>query len=193
MNADPVASSEHFELVYYASQESWVRQTLDALEQWRRQLGEHAEILPPRVRVQTSATVADFMRATGEPGWMAGASDGQSIALQPLELLGRKHLLYSTLRHELTHLVVHRLAAKGVPRWFEEGCVLYLAGERIDSPSRTAMTGPEMDDAITHPRSEAELKGAYSQALERVKQFARKHGDEGLWQALAKPEEISSL
>ena len=137
---DPIASSEHFELVYPASQEPWVKQTLDTLEQWRKELGAHAEILPPRVRVETWATVGEFIRATGQPGWMAASSDGQSIALQPLELLARKRILNQTLRHELTHLVVHRLRAKGVPRWFEEGWVLYLTGERIEAPATALMT-----------------------------------------------------
>src|SRR5208337_1915807 len=127
-DADPIASSEHFELVYPSSQEPWVRQTLDTLEQWRKELGAHAEVLPPRLRVETWGSVGEFIRATGQPGWMAASSDGQSIALQPLELLARKRILDQTLRHELTHLVVRRLRAKGVPRWFEEGLVLYLTG-----------------------------------------------------------------
>ena len=150
-----MASSEHFELVYPSSQEPWVKQTLDTLEQWRKELGAHAEILPPRVRVETWATVGEFIRATGQPGWMAASSDGQSIALQPLELLARKRILNQTLRHELTHLVVHRLRAKGVPRWFEEGLVLYLTGERIEAPATALMTARELEEAITQPRSEA--------------------------------------
>ena len=138
-NPDPIASSEHFELVYPSSQEPWVKQTLDTLEQWRKELGAHAEILPPRVRVETWDAVGEFIRATGQPGWMAASSDGQTIAVQPLELLARKRILNQTLKHELTHLVVHRLRAKGVPRWFEEGLVLYMTGEeskRRPSPSR---------------------------------------------------------
>jgi stage II sporulation protein D len=186
-DADPIASSEHFELVYFSSQEPWVKQTLDTLEQWRRGLGTHAEILPSRIHVQTWARVADFIRATGEPGWMAAASDGQSIALQPLELLARKRILTQTLRHELTHLVVYRLGAKSVPRWFEEGAVLYLTGERIETPPRAFKTERELEDAIAKPRSEAEMKAAYAQALERVRQFARRHGDAALWRALAQP------
>src|ERR1035441_9635607 len=126
---DPIASSEHFELIYFSSQEPWVKQTLDTLEYWHRELGTHADILPSRVRVQTWSSVADFGRATGEPGWMAAASDGQSISLPPLQILGRKRILKQTLRHELTHLVVHRMAAKDEPRWLEEGSVLYLTGE----------------------------------------------------------------
>jgi stage II sporulation protein D len=185
--ADPIASSENFELIYFSSQEPWVKQTLDTLEQWRRELGVHAEIPPPRVRVQTSASVADFIRATGEPGWMAAANDGQSIALQPLELLGRKRILTQTLRHELTHLVVHRLAAKGVPRWFEEGAVLYLSRDRIESLPSAFKTGQELEDAITKPHSEAEMKAAYAQALKRVQQFALRQGNGALWRTLEQP------
>jgi len=186
-DADPIASSEHFELVYVSSQEAWVKQTLDTLEQWRKELGAHAEVLPSRVRVETWTRVQDFTRATGEPGWMAASSDGQSIALQPLELLARKRILNQTLRHELTHLVVHRLRAQGVPRWFEEGSVLYMTGERIEASSVELKTTQELEEAVTQPRSEAEMKSAYAQALERVRQFARQRDDADVWRLLAHP------
>lgn len=186
---DPIASSEHFELAYPDSQETWVGETLDTLEHWRRQLGAHAGVLPLRVRVTTWATVAEFISATGEPGWMAAASDGQSIALQPLALLAREQILHQTLRHELTHLVVHRLSAKGVPRWFEEGLVLYLTGERIEARPAAFKTTNELEDAIIKPRSEAEMKAAYARALERVRQIARREGAAALWRLLEHPEE----
>ena len=164
-----------------------MKQTLDTLEQWRKELGAHAEILPPRERVETWGSVEEFIRATGQPGWMAATSDGQSIALQPLELLARKRILNQTLRHELTHLVVHRLRAKGVPRWFEEGWVLYLTGERIEAPATALKTAKELDEAITKPRSEAEMKTAYAQALERVRQLARREGEAAMWRLLEHP------
>jgi stage II sporulation protein D len=205
---DPIASSEHFELAYPSSQEPWVKQTLETLERWRRELGSHAEALPSRVRVRTWASTEEFIRATGQPGWTAAASEGQSIALQPLDLLARKRILYQTLRHELTHLVAHRLCAPGVPRWFEEGLVLYTTGERIAGgtaalPSSSfppnssstaareresdAMTELQLERAITKPRSAAEMKAAYAQALERVRRLARHRGDETLWQVLEHP------
>jgi stage II sporulation protein D len=184
---DPIASSEHFELVYPASQEPWVKQTLETLEQWRKELGAHAEILPPRVRVETWGSVGEFIGATGQPGWMAASSDGQSVALQPLELLARKRVLNQTLRHELTHLVVDRVRAKGVPRWFEEGWVLYLTGERIEPPTTAPMTATELEEAISKPRSEADLKAAYAQALERVRQLVRREGDAAPWRMIEHP------
>jgi stage II sporulation protein D len=184
---DPIASSEHFELVYPASQEPWVKQALETLEQWRKELGARAEALPSRVRVLTWAATEEFIRATGQPGWVAATSDGQSIALEPLALLARKRILNQTLRHELTHLVVHRLCAKGVPRWFEEGLVLYLTGERIEP--RTTARAPEqkLEAAVSKPRSEAEMKAAYAQALERVRRLARRQGDRALWRVLEHP------
>lgn len=118
---------------------------------------------------------------------MAASSDGQSIALQPLDLLARKRILNQTLRHELTHLVVHRLRAKGVPRWFEEGLVLYLTGERIEAPATALMTASELEEAITQPRSEGEMKAAYAQAQERVRNLARRQGDAALWRVLEHP------
>jgi stage II sporulation protein D len=187
LEPDPIASSEHFELVYPASQEPWVKQALETLEQWRKELGARAEALPSRVRVQTWAVTEEFIRATGQPGWMAAMSDGQSIALEPLALLARKRILNQTLRHELTHLVVHRLRAKGVPRWFEEGLVLYLTGERIEPHTRARATEQELEAAISKPRSEAEMKAAYAQALERVRRLARRQGDGALWQVLEHP------
>lgn len=186
-DADPVASSEHFELVYFSSQERWVRETLDALEHWRKELGVHAEVLPQRVRVQTWTRVADFTRSTGEPGWAAAANDGRSITLQPLELLARKAILSQTLRHELTHLVVHQMKAKSTPAWLEEGSVLYLTGERIEAPASSFKSDSDLDSAVTYPHSEREMKGAYAESLQRVRRFVSLNGEAALWRAIEHP------
>ncbi len=185
---DPIVSSEHFELEYPLSQQTWVKRTLETLERWRRELGTNAETLPSRVRVETFNTTEGFVRATGEPGWMAASSDGFSISLQPLALLARKQILDQTLRHELTHLVVHRVRVKGVPRWFEEGCVLYLTRERIDAPTNEQTSTVELEAAVAKPGSEAQMRAAYAQALERVRRFAQRQGDAALWRALMHPD-----
>jgi stage II sporulation protein D len=186
---DPIASSEHFELFYPASQEPWVEQALETLEQCYKEIGAPAEALPPRLRVQTWAATEEFIRATGQAGWMAAASDSESIALQPLELLARKRILRQTLRHELTHLTVHRLRGPGVPRWFEEGLVLYLTGERIEPPAMTRARYRGLEIAISQPRSEAEMKAAYALALAKVRRFARQQGSASLWRVLEHPTE----
>jgi ribosomal 50S subunit-associated protein YjgA (DUF615 family) len=44
-----------------------------------------------------------------------------------------------------------------------------------------------LEAAITKPRSEAEMKAAYAQALERVRRLARRDGDTALWRILEHP------
>lgn len=186
-DSDPVVSSEHFELAYPSSQGPWVTQALECLEHWRKELGPHTQLLPTRVKVQAWASTSDFIRATGQPGWVAATSDGQTICVQPLDLLARKQILSQTLRHEVTHLAVHHLRAGGVPRWYEEGFVLYLTGERIEAPAAPPAPFHDLDEAIVNSHSEAEMKAAYARALERVKQRARDRADTDLWRLLQHP------
>ena len=66
--------------------------------------------------------------------------------------------------------------------------MLYLSGERIEAPAVALKTTRELEEAVTKPRSEAEMKAAYAQALERVRQFAQRRGDADLWRLLAHPD-----
>ncbi|MEJ2010125.1 MAG: hypothetical protein P8Z30_18550, partial [Acidobacteriota bacterium] len=186
-DSDPVASSEHFELEYPEAQKPWVSRTLNQLESWRRFLKQFASPGTRRVQVETWNTTAEFIRATGEPGWVAGSSDGKSIYLQPLATLAAKGILISTLRHELTHLTLHRLRAPGVPEWFEEGFVLYLTDEPINKGVRARASGRTLGQALARPRSAPEMHIAYAKAALLVRQFAEQHGPMALWQVLEHP------
>lgn len=185
--ADPVLSSEHFELDFPDNQQPWANETLQSLETARRKLESRAGGLPAKVRVETFAATADFVRASGLPGWAAAFTDGKSILLQPLGTLKRKGILTSTLRHELAHLAIHGRRFPQVPRWFEEGMVLYLTGEQLAPGSRSGPGGRSLSQSISHPRSEAEMRAAYALALKRVNQLARERGEAALWQILEKP------
>jgi stage II sporulation protein D len=185
--AERILSSEHFELLFPPGQELWVAQTLRTLEGYRKELGSRAEALPARVQVRTWETTEQFIRASGQPGWVAASNDGEAIQLQPLRLLKRKGILDSTLRHELTHLVVRRLRAPQVPRWFEEGLVLYLAGEQPPARVGTSFSGRNLEEAVTRPQSEAEMKAAYAAALAKVRSLAHERGEAALWLVLQHP------
>jgi stage II sporulation protein D len=185
--AERILSSEHFELFFPPGQEPWVAETLRTLERYRQELGTRANVLPARVQARTWETTEEFIRASGQPGWVAASNDGQSIQLQPLRLLKRKGILDSTLRHELTHLMVGRLRAPQVPRWFEEGLVLYLTGEQPGAGAAAALSGRSLEESVSHPRSEAEMKAAYARALERVRELARQRGEPTLWLVLQHP------
>jgi len=187
--ADPVASSEHFQLDYPTSQQAWISRTLQGLESSRRALGEHAAILAAKIRVATFDTTMDFVRATGQPGFAAASTDGSSIALQPLRTLQQKGILESTLRHEVTHLAIHRRRDPRVPEWFEEGLVLYLTGERIVPVTSPGRTSRRLEDGVQQPRSEAEMRRAYALAWRLVAEVAERRGAATLWQMLEHPSD----
>ena len=184
---DSIASSEHCELVFPASEQTWVQPTLEAFENSYREVATRAYALPKRVRMRTWPTSEEFIRATGQPGWQAAGGNGQSIALQPLSLLHRKRILKQTLRHELMHLAVHWLRAAQVPRWFEEGMVLYLTHEQVPATPNSVGAGRNLEVAISKPHSEAEMKAAYAQALMRVQELSRERGEPALWRVLQHP------
>jgi stage II sporulation protein D len=180
-------SSEHFEIVFPSRQEHLAAAALETLEAQRTKLGARADALPTRIRVRSWATTVDFIHAVRQPGWVAGTNDGRVIDLQPLDLLKRKGILESTLRHEMTHLVVRRLRAAGVPHWYEEGLVLFLTGEVVKGESRALDPRRGLELSLTGPRSEREMRAAYAQALEHVRELAGRKGEAVLWRVLERP------
>ncbi|MFB3923436.1 MAG: SpoIID/LytB domain-containing protein [Terriglobia bacterium] len=186
-DATRILSSEHFEIVFPPRQERWAAKALEVLEASRVKLGNRASLMPTRTRVRTWETTAEFIRVTRQPGWVAGSNDGHLIDLQPLDLLKHKGILESTLRHELTHLVVRRYRASQVPRWYEEGMVVFLTGEPVGNSNRVRDPRRSLDLSISEPRSESEMRAAYAEAAERVRDLARRRGEAGLWQALERP------
>ncbi|HXH49479.1 MAG TPA: SpoIID/LytB domain-containing protein, partial [Terriglobia bacterium] len=185
--SDPIASSEHFELAYPETQRRWVNHALNQLESWRRVLAQYAGPPEKKVHVETWNTTLEFIRATGQPGWVAGSSDGKSIFLQPLATLAAKSVLVSTLRHELTHLILHRLRTPGVPEWYEEGLVLYLTGEPISSGAPMHASARALGQSLARPRSAAEMHAAYARAALLVRRLAGQRGPGSLWEVLEHP------
>jgi stage II sporulation protein D (peptidoglycan lytic transglycosylase) len=184
---DPILSSEHFQLVFPHGQEPWTNKTLNALETMRVEMESRVGVLPAKVRVETFRTTADFIRGAKQPGWVAASTDGVSISLQPLSTLERKRILISTLRHELAHLAVYRMRSPGTPSWFEEGLALYLTGEQVAGDSRFDFRGRTLEETVSKPSSEAEMKAAYARALGRVRNLARERGQAALLQILQHP------
>jgi hypothetical protein len=174
-------------MVFPPRQERLAARALEVLEAQRAKLGGRADLLPTRIRVRTWETTADFIRATRQPGWVAASNDGRVIDLQPLDLLKCKGILDSTLRHELTHLVVRRRRAPEAPRWYEEGLVLYLTGEPVGETTRSLDPRRSLELSLSEPRSENEMRAAYAQALDRVKELAQQRGEAALWQVLERP------
>jgi stage II sporulation protein D len=105
----------------------------------------------PRLRVYPS--VAVFRDATGEPGWVAASTSGRTIRTQP-------NPAPATLLHEMLHVVTEDRARPGLPRWFQEGLVLFLAKEPA--------TAPGVPEAA---------RREYAAYRERVQRLIEQHGE----------------
>ena len=112
---------------------------------------------PPRVRVTVHPTVESFGRATGQPWWASGATDGAQIDLLPITVLRQQGQLERTIRHEITHVLLDAALARR-PMWVREGAAAYYA-----RPSNARLTNP---DRVTCP-TDAELNRALSAGAQR--------------------------
>jgi stage II sporulation protein D len=182
-----VLSSEHFDLFFPPDEEGLAAKALQTLETHRQRLGDRARLLPARISVRTWETPARFIRATGQPGWVSGSNDGRIIDLQPLSVLQSRGNLGATLHHELLHVLIRRIRAQEVPRWYEEGLILYLTGEHLDDESGNLPVTPPPDRVFTSPRSAIETRHSYAWARQRVMELARRKGDAAIWQVLEHP------
>ena len=86
--------------------------------------------MPPDVEIRVYPDLDNYRNSTGEPGTVAAYTEGRRIHMQPVEVLRSHGVLDSTIRHELFHVLVESRAVAGLPLWFREGLVQYLAGQR---------------------------------------------------------------
>ncbi|HWZ45671.1 MAG TPA: SpoIID/LytB domain-containing protein [Candidatus Saccharimonadales bacterium] len=139
---------------------------------WR--LDSRPQSIKPTIKVYPSLDA--YRNSTGQPGWVAAFTRGQTISLQPLAVLRDKAILESTLRHELTHLLIEARAHPGTPLWFREGLVLYFTESRNSAPA--AMTEAEMEEALRHPEDRLSIERAYAAARTRVAKMIEQNGKE---------------
>jgi hypothetical protein len=138
--------------------------------------------------VVVHSTTADFIAATGQGGWAAGATRGRRIELQPLDLLRRRGVLNATLRHEMTHAVIEMLGGGRAPRWMAEGLAIYVAGEaaslqRIENKSR--LSRDDLERKLMRPASVTESRKLYAMAYHEVNAMIEAEGEEGVWRRVA--------
>jgi hypothetical protein len=119
--------------------------------------------MPPGVRVTVHPTVESFGRATGQPWWVSGATDGAAIDLLPITVLRQQGQLERTIRHEVTHLLLDATLANR-PMWVREGAAAYYA-----RPAASRLTKPDRVDCpsdieLTRPLSAGAQRDAYARA-----------------------------
>ncbi|MBV9675346.1 MAG: SpoIID/LytB domain-containing protein [Acidobacteriaceae bacterium] len=114
-----------------------------------------------------------FRNATGEPGWVAARSSRSGIDLQPPSVLKAHGALRSTLRHEITHVLIEREAHPDLPVWFREGLVEWLCSER-----RGERSGRLMENNDLRQRGDSARAGqAYALAYQQVADLMNRYGE----------------
>jgi SpoIID/LytB domain protein len=188
-------SGEHFRATYPAKTDRRsIENMLRAFESARADLMRRLEAASLRIaepgpfEVVVHATTADFIAATGQGGWAAGATRGRRIELQPLDLLRRRGVLNATLRHEMTHAVIEALGGGRAPRWMAEGLAIYVAGEaaslrRIENKRR--LSRDDLERKLMLPTSAPESRKLYAMAYHEVSAMIEAEGEENVWRRVA--------
>jgi len=132
--------------------------------------------LPFRVRLQVFSSLDSYRNTTGQPGWVAASTRGQTIRLQPLADLRRRSILESTLRHELYHLLVEARASKKVPLWFREGLTLYLSNPNVPDTAPSSQTVEQIEQILKQADTRENTQKAYVAAQRIVSGLIQRNG-----------------
>jgi len=133
-------------------------------------------IPPARLRITVHPTVDSFGRATGQPWWVSGATDGAAIDLLPLTTLRQQGQLERTVRHEVVHALLDG-ALSTRPMWVREGAAAYFASPPGSRPQPARVTCPK-DAELLRPISAGAQREAYTRAEAC---FAREMADGKRW------------
>jgi len=186
-------ASENFSLVYPADVErrttSQILNTLEATRNdYLRRASSTSNVNIPRVGIRLNESTGDFTSRTGQPWWAAAATQGNRIELQPLAILKQRGVLFTTLRHELAHILIDSVSNKRAPRWLEEGFSLYLAGEGqaiSRYAMRTHLAENDLEQRLQRPGSQVEMRTLYAEAYLMVAEMIRRQGEPSVWNKLA--------
>lgn len=187
-------SSEHFSVAYTADVDRRVvNQILNTLELTRNDYVRRASSAStamniPRLEIRLNESTGTFTSRTGQPWWAAAATQGNRIELQPVSILKQRGVLFTTLRHELAHVMIDSVSNKHPPRWLEEGFAIYLAGEGQTISryaTRDRLAEDEVEQRLQHPRTQVEMRALYAEAYLMVAEMIRRHGESSVWNKLS--------
>jgi SpoIID/LytB domain protein len=146
-----------------SSEESERGRIIQLVRETRDEIGGKIGAKPPAViRVTVHPTVEAFARATGQPWWVSGATDGANIDLLPLTILRQRGQVERTIRHEVAHVLIDG-ALKGRPLWVREGAAFYFADPNTATDVAARLTCP-VDEEFLRPVSAGTHRAAYARA-----------------------------
>jgi stage II sporulation protein D len=136
--------------------------------------------VPFRVRLQVFSTLDNYRDTTGQPGWIAASTRGQTIRLQPLADLRKRLILEPTLRHELYHLLVETHAARNIPLWFREGLTLHLSSPELADASPSSLPIDRIVEILKHGDTRENMQKAYASAQKIVAGLIQQQGKQAV-------------
>ena len=186
-------SSEHFRVTYPADLDrrdaDSVLNTLEsARSDYLRRASSAGSVSIPSLEIRLNESTGDFTSRTGQPWWAAAATKGIRIELQPLKILKQRGVLFTTLRHELAHVIIDAVSHEHAPRWLAEGLALHLAGEGQNIKQyakRGLYSEEELEKRLERPTSQQDMRGLYAQAYLSVAEMIRNQGESSVWKKLA--------
>ena len=189
-------SDEHFRLSYPATlSRGDAKYLLQVMGEARRTLLNRPSlpyaIQLPVIEVYVNETTGDFVGRTGLPWWAAAGSRGQVIELQPIEVLRRRGILETTLRHELVHKIIDKVGKGQTPRWLAEGLAIYLAGEgplvsRHEPDKKLSIA--ELEEGLSRSSDAPSMREIYAAAYKEVRGLIITEGEEKVWQRVSAGE-----
>ncbi len=188
-------ASEHFRLRYPANlSQRDVDEVLRTFEAARndlqRRLSSTSIRLPDNLLTQIiiHTSTGDYVVATGQPAWSAGATRGNIIHLQPVATLRKRGILGTTMRHELAHAVIESLSKIHPSRWLVEGLAIHFAGEgRMYAHSAGKLSREELEKKLATPSSASEMRTLYAQAYREIQVLRRQKGEAFVWKQALNP------
>lgn len=190
-----VTSAGPYQVVYWPQQRRLADRILE------RALGQTPlPGLPPdafpgadtvRIILAPSQATWDSITGKGVPEWAAGiAEPARALVVLPTFDWGRMSNadLYTTLRHELAHVALHRYVAPShVPRWVDEGFARWAAGEwnygavwQLRIAFLFQRTAPLDSLTLEWPAGEANARVAYLLSTSAFEYLAGLSGERGL-------------
>jgi stage II sporulation protein D len=147
-----------------ASEESERAEITQLIRSARDQIAAKTGVAAPAsIRVTVHPTVEAFGRATGQPWWVSGATEGANVDLVPIAMLRQRAQLERTIRHEVAHVLVDTALA-GRPLWVREGAAQYFASPADAITGSLARGGCPADFEFLRPLSAGAHRSAFVRA-----------------------------